>query len=50
MAHRIASILGASPRTVSKHLENVFRKLGVETRTAAAARALEVASGGQVAR
>jgi DNA-binding CsgD family transcriptional regulator len=29
-------ILGTSPRTVNKHLEHVFEKLGVETRTAAA--------------
>ena len=33
-----AAILGISARTVQKHLENVFAKLGVETRTAAAAR------------
>lgn len=32
----IGDILGASPRTVNKHLERVFNKLGVETRTAAA--------------
>ena len=32
----IADILGMSPRTVNKHLEHVFAKLGVETRTAAA--------------
>jgi DNA-binding CsgD family transcriptional regulator len=35
----IGAILRASPRTVGKHLERVFSKLGVETRTAAAARA-----------
>ena len=33
----IATILGTSTRTIHKHLERVFRKLGVETRTAAAA-------------
>ena len=31
----IGIILGVSLRTVEKHLENIFRKLGVETRTAA---------------
>ncbi len=38
----IATILGMRRRTVSKHLERVFQKLGVETRTAAAVRALEL--------
>jgi len=33
----VADILGLSPRTVNKHLEHVFEKLGVETRAAAAA-------------
>lgn len=33
----IGDILGTSPRTVNKHLEHVYIKLGVETRTAAAA-------------
>ena len=37
----IGDILGTSPRTVTKHLEHVFEKLGVETRTAAAAMALQ---------
>lgn len=32
----IGDILGTSPRTVNKHLEHVYVKLGVETRTAAA--------------
>ena len=32
----VADILGMSPRTVNKHLEHVFEKLGVETRAAAA--------------
>ena len=36
----IGDILGTSPRTVHKHLEHVFAKLGVETRTAAAAMVL----------
>ncbi len=36
----IGDILGTSPRTVHKHLEHVFEKLGVETRTAAAALAI----------
>ncbi len=34
----IATILGMSSRTVSKHMEHIFAKMGVETRTAAAAR------------
>ncbi len=33
----IADILGMSHRTVNKHLEHIFEKLGVETRAAAAA-------------
>jgi DNA-binding CsgD family transcriptional regulator len=36
----IAVILGMRPRTVHKHLDHIFGKLGVENRTAAAARAL----------
>ena len=32
----IADILDRSPRTVNKHLEHIFEKLGVETRSAAA--------------
>jgi DNA-binding CsgD family transcriptional regulator len=36
----IGDILGTRPRTITKHLEHVFEKLGVETRTAAAARVL----------
>ncbi len=38
----IATILGTSVRTVHKHVENLFRKLGLETRNAAALAALEV--------
>jgi DNA-binding NarL/FixJ family response regulator len=41
----IGDILGLSPRTVNKHLEHVYVKLGVETRTAAAAVAMAVAAG-----
>lgn len=33
----ISEILGISPRTVNKHLEQVFEKLGVENRASAAA-------------
>ena len=36
----IGDILGISPKTITKHLERVFEKMGVETRTAAAARVL----------
>ncbi|MDF2465302.1 MAG: DNA-binding response regulator [Ramlibacter sp.] len=36
----IADILGSSPATVKKHLERVFAKLGVETRTSAAGMAM----------
>jgi len=36
----IAQILGLSPRTVDKHLEQIYSKLGVENRTAAAAMAV----------
>ena len=40
----IGVILELSPRTVQKHLEHIYQKLGVETRTAAAIRAYEIAS------
>ena len=36
----IAAILGISPRTVQKHVEHIFEKLGVETRVAIATRML----------
>ncbi|MEP6791519.1 MAG: response regulator transcription factor, partial [Ramlibacter sp.] len=36
----IADILGSSPATVKKHMERIFAKLGVETRTAAAGMAM----------
>ena len=38
----IGEILGVSARTVQKHLERIFQKLGVESRTAAAARMWEL--------
>ena len=38
----VSEILGISPRTVNKHLEHVFRKLGVETRAAATAIAVRL--------
>lgn len=37
----IAVLLGISSRTVNKHAENIYVKLGVETRTAAASVALD---------
>ena len=37
----IGDILGSSPATAKKHLERIYVKLGVETRTAAAAVALK---------
>ncbi|RLU00816.1 DNA-binding response regulator [Ketobacter sp.] len=40
----IAQILDMSPRTVNKHLEQVFKKLGVENRTAAASVAIRLLS------
>ena len=37
----IGEILGLSPRTVNKHLEQVYMKLGVENRASAAVVALK---------
>jgi DNA-binding CsgD family transcriptional regulator len=39
----VAAILGCSHRTVQKHLEHAYEKLGVETRTAAVMRWLDLA-------
>ncbi len=36
----IAAILGIGPRTVHKHLQRIYEKLGVATRTAAVVRAM----------
>ena len=41
----IAAILGMSESTVKKHLVEIFEKLGVENRSAAGLRALEVIGG-----
>lgn len=38
----IATILGANIRTVHKHVEHIFQKLGIETRNAAMLAALEI--------
>ena len=38
----ISQVLTISPRTVQKHLERIYEKLGVETRAAAAATAIKV--------
>ena len=40
----MSEILGISPRTVNKHLEQVFQKLGVENRASAAAIAVKTLS------
>jgi DNA-binding NarL/FixJ family response regulator len=42
----IATILGITESTVKKHVQEIFEKLGVETRGAAAVRALEVLNTG----
>ncbi|MFL6623978.1 MAG: LuxR C-terminal-related transcriptional regulator [Sulfurifustis sp.] len=39
----VGIILGASARTVQKHLEHIFQKIGVESRTAAVLRAWQAA-------
>ncbi len=43
----IADILALSPRTVNKHLEVIFRKLGVENRASAAVLASRALGGGE---
>jgi DNA-binding CsgD family transcriptional regulator len=39
----IGVILELSPRTVQKHLEHIYQKMGVESRTGAVAKAYEIA-------
>jgi DNA-binding NarL/FixJ family response regulator len=46
----IATILGISEWTVKKHVLEIFERLGVETRTAASLRAIEVLSSRREAR
>lgn len=46
----IAALLSISPRTVQKHLEHIYVKLGVETRTAAVMRALALCGHGGIDR
>ncbi len=41
----IADILSLSPRTVNKHLEQIYAKLGVENRASAAALAVRMLGG-----
>ncbi len=41
----ISQILSMSPRTVNKHLEQIYRKLGVDNRTSAAAISLRILEG-----
>jgi DNA-binding CsgD family transcriptional regulator len=38
----ISEVLSISPRTVQKHLERIYEKLGVERRSAAAAIAIQM--------
>ncbi|MDT7043449.1 helix-turn-helix transcriptional regulator [Candidatus Nitronereus thalassa] len=40
--NEIGLILSISPRTASKHLEHIYTKLGVESRTAAVVQFLEM--------
>ena len=41
----ISTILGTAENTIKKHLQNIFEKLGIESRNAATVRALEILSG-----
>lgn len=44
-AHRIGSVLGISPRTVSKHLQNAYDKLGHHDRLVIAVEHRRAAAG-----
>lgn len=46
----IADILKMSPRTVNKHLEQIYQKIDVDNRTAAASLAIQVILGGRIGR
>lgn len=46
----IADILKMSPRTVNKHLEQMYPKIGASNRTSAASVAIQTLLGGQLAR
>ena len=46
----VGEILGTAPRTVTKHMEHILQKLGVETRTAAAALVLAQVRGVDIGR
>jgi DNA-binding CsgD family transcriptional regulator len=48
-AREIGMILGTSTRTVQKHMEHIFEKLGVESRTAAILKAWQSARFGAIA-
>ena len=39
---KVADLLGVSPHTVTSHIKNVYRKLGVHSGTAAVMRAVEL--------
>jgi len=46
----IAEILEMSPRTVNKHLEQIYPKVGADNRTAAASVAIQTILGGRIGR
>ncbi len=46
----IADILEMSPRTVNKHLEQIYPKIGIDNRTAAASIAIQSLLGGKIGR